>query len=179
MLTTAPGISIRAMQQGSNVEVRWPASTASHGYVQPQGAHVVTLSIADALLALPEGRFSIVETRHGIAARIHCTPQLDHLPLQEAFALCRQIEERLVERRFDVAESLEFSQTQACLAGPRGEARVSALTAPHGSGSWRAEIRLRRLVEAGSALAKRLAMAEDGFVATLVLWDPPLLDVQP
>jgi hypothetical protein len=178
MLLTAPGMSIRSMRQGSNVDARWPSSMASHGYVQPQGAHTVALTVADEVLSLPEGLFTIVETRHGVVARIHCTPQLDHLPFEEAFALCCEIEQRLVERGF-VGDSIDKAEAEQRLSCSRGETRVSRLAAPHGSGSWQAELRLRRLVDSGGVLAKNLGLDHDGFIVTLVLWDPPLLDTAP
>jgi len=150
--------------------------TRRRGLIQPAGAHCVHMQLQaqDQLLELPQSLFSLVELRFGVVVRVRTTLHDDHLPPDAAFALIHDTDQRLGALGFDRAGDELSDATILKQLDATERARASRWCAPWGSGTWRAELWLKRVVRAGTELADVMEVENDACLVTLVVWDEAL-----
>jgi hypothetical protein len=174
VLVAAPGMTAREVAHRSSVGLRPTSVDAPFATMQPFELHEVRVPCReDLVVALEPGRFSLVEVRRGVVARTLFTPMPDALALEPTLEFASTLSARLAAAGFDLEQGLP-STVAADLVRTRGRSRFVRLTAPFGSGSWYAELRIKTLARAGSELARLLKCPEGRHVVELELVDAVL-----
>lgn len=165
-LVISPGMPFEAAAAASEAPLPPPAGPGDVGYTAPGGPHVWVLRIGDREIAFPPSRFTAIEVGDGRVARVRATPQLDYLSPAEAAALAGTLRELLRGAGFTEAEEVAPEKIVERLAA-EGEVRACRFRA----GEWMGEVRVTRVIEAGSAAARAIGLKEDACLVSCAIWD--------
>jgi hypothetical protein len=154
-----------------------PEPTEPFAVMQPAESHRVSLPCGAQSVELDEGLFSVVEARLGTVARVIATPQLEHDPPTRAIARAHLVEAALERIGFVSGQRIEAKEALIVIEH-HDRARLSAWTAPFGSGAWRAEVWLSIAARAGTELAAMLELSEHACLVSVEVWDASLTETR-
>jgi hypothetical protein len=141
------------------------------GLVQPTDPHRVLLRDQVRGFELPAGLFTVLELDQKVVVRMLVTPQLGYLDGAGTLELLQSLAETLASRGWIRIQ--ERGRTYLVARLPRAvEERVGLWR----HGSWVAELRVRRAIEAGTPQARMLDCKGNAYLVTFVLWDEKKID---
>lgn len=166
LLVAAPGMTLEAARNASSAPFDVPPDTDERSFAQPGAPHAFRLSHPDHGIDLPEGKFSVLEAHRGVIFRLRVTPHMTSLSLEDAAELARGIGAKLRDAGWQRREERPAATLRERLKDD-GEDRAASFIA----GEWIAEVWARRIVRAGSEMARLMGKEEDEYVVTLLVWD--------
>ena len=177
LVVAGPGMSAGAVSQASTIDVDVKAlRTRRLGLIQPHGEHQMHIKLEekDELLELPQSLFSLVELRFGTVVRVRSALHDEHRTPADGLALAHEFAERLAQLGFESASEEISDAAVLKQLDAHDRAQASGWCGPWGSAALRAEVSIKRTVEAGTQLAEVMEMDHDGCVVSLVVWDDAL-----
>jgi hypothetical protein len=172
ILDAAPGMPVHFVRSASTTELPAIDPTRAHTILQPPEPHRFRLRCDDdTAVDVGDSRFTVIELEHGTTYRIFATAVVDYVSRADALDKAGALVDDLEAAGFEAAERIADATAQA---DEHEHVRISALTAPFGSGSWRAEVWLRTAVRRGTRMAEILAMEDDACLVNLVIYDEAL-----
>ncbi len=177
VLVAAPGMPFDAVVATSTTQLDVPDDVRGTWMVQPEGPHKFKLHHAKLGFEIGPGLFSLVEADKGEVIRVRTTPHDDYLYLPAAFELVEALNQTLLASGWE-ARMKPNPDRIAWQLGKGPEIRagmwrplpdIRAVVDP--SAGWRADVIMRRTVDAGSGEASFLKLEDDAYLVTLLIED--------
>lgn len=168
-LIAYPTMTVEALFASAEAPLHRPPSGET-AYLQPEGPHTWVLRAGDRDVAFPPGRFTSIETFEGRIVRILSDPQMEYLDPKQCVSRAADVRKQLADAGFLEADVFPEDALESEVR-TLGGVRACRFRGPGQAGEWMGEVRVERMIEAGSDLAKILRMEEDACLVKITIWD--------
>jgi hypothetical protein len=177
ILVASPGMSFDDVKAASTAELDAPRDPKGKWRAQPEEAHRFRLAHRALGFEVGPGLFTLVEAQKGAVVRIRTTAHADYVALPGALELVDALAEKLSDAGWEarlkpnpdrIAWGLgKTTEVRAGMWRPMPDIR--AVVDP--SAGWRADVYVRRAVDAGTDEAAFLQLEGGGYLVTLLVED--------
>lgn len=161
-LIAAPGMHLAEALARSTARVRAPADLRGRGAAQPLEIHIFGLEDDVHGFQLMPGRYTLLSLQDARIDAVHVSPHEEYLDADQAATLLERCADRLAQARWSRTSS--ESPARACAVT---EATGEALAGTWRAAQWTAELRLRRVHQVDTPIARLLGLARDAHLVTL------------